>query len=105
MSGWVNAALLGALTAFAVCYNASEDRLQGYAQNEEDVVYWTAQAEYERRVQAGQVDPFTEGSASAQMLKRMFGVRKVDVSALEKDYYGVDAGANKTDEEKKKEEE
>ncbi len=70
----------------------SENRLQGYHPNEEDVAYWRERAIYERKVASGEIDERLTGSLSEQTIKKMFGPKVFNLEELEKEYLsGKDA--------------
>lgn len=84
----LSAATVGVTLGFSLCYRASEDRLQGYAKNDEDVQFWTARADYERKVQAGEINPRTDNSWLDRKLFDLFGPKEFDLESVEKSYYG-----------------
>jgi len=65
----------------------SENRLQGYASNSSDVQFWTARAEHHRRVSSGEIDPEEGTSSLWQSFYRTFGAKRLDLNALEEEYY------------------
>jgi hypothetical protein len=86
---WFSSAVLGSSLGYTVIFQDSENRLQGYLENAQDVEYWRQKAEYERKVLRGEIDPAVSQSLAMQGLQALFGAQKVDVTKLEDDYYGV----------------
>lgn len=86
---WLASAFVGVATGFVSAFVDSEQRLQGYAQNADDVAYWSARASYERKVLSGEVDPLAESSSLWRSLVGTFGPERLDVKQLESDYYGA----------------
>lgn len=66
---------VGASLGFTAAAYDSENRLQGYLANEQDVLYWTDRLKKER-----------EAKESTGFLQSTFGVSKVNVEELEKTY-------------------
>lgn len=85
---WFSSTVVGATLGFSVIYQDSENRLQGYLPNEADVKYWKERADTQRRILAGEIPEPKPESLLGQGLQALFGAKKVDVEALEKEYYG-----------------
>lgn len=79
---------MGCSAAFTASYYDSENRLQGYFENEQDVKYWTERAEWQRKVERGEIDPRHSDDLTSmqQTLFWMLGPKTFDLGAIEKEY-------------------
>ncbi|KAI3633769.1 hypothetical protein MIR68_008101 [Amoeboaphelidium protococcarum] len=83
---WFAAVVVGASYGYTKCYQAAESRLQGYAENAQDVQYWTQRAEYERNVLSGEIDPRKELTWWQSLMERLLGPKQFDPLKLEQQY-------------------
>lgn len=80
-------ALVGLTLGFTLCYKDSENRLQGFTKNEEDVKYWKSRAKYEKDVLSGKVDPKEDAPWLIKQLYSVIGPKPVNIELREKEYY------------------
>ena len=80
--------MIGLGTAFVCTYVDSENRLQGYLPNEQDVPYWKERLDYQRKVASGEIDPRKSGSMLQQSVYAMLGPKQFDLKDLESEYLG-----------------
>ncbi len=82
--------VIGALSlsaAFTAAYIDSERRLQGYAENTNDLAYWKNRVELEKKYRSGELDRHANDSFSWQTIRSIFGTAPVDKKALDESYY------------------
>jgi hypothetical protein len=80
--GLISLTITGLSTAFVITYYDSQNRLQGYSENSEDIKYWEKKLEYEKAIADGKVEE-TRGFLSSLFGPKQFNRREVEKNYLD----------------------